>query len=78
MWIFWPNKFESLSGRRHMYEHDYCKILLHKDTGMNMIIEKLFIRAKNNKQYKCSTINKWLRHYNAFKLTNAVYRLQMS
>lgn len=61
-----------------MYEHDYCKILLHKDTGMNMIIEKLFVRAKNNKQYKCSTINKWLRNYNAFKLTNAVYRLQMS
>lgn len=61
-----------------MYEHDYCKILLHNDTGMNMIIEKLFVRAKNNKQCKYSTINKWLRNYNAFKLTNAVYRLQMS
>ena len=32
-----------------MYEHDYCKFLLHKDTGMNMITEKLFVRSKNKK-----------------------------
>lgn len=26
----------------------------------------------------CSTINKWLRNYNAFKLITVVYRLHMS